>query len=189
MKEALKAFTGHFAPVPDEEFEQYAAMFRPVNVKRLDHLFREGDNVKSLYFLHTGVLRGYYLKDGAEHTCNFFFSPYMMTDVHSVRENTGTLMNVQALKDAECYEVDFMELEQLAFKNPNLLRVFFKMYEFLFQLSIKRQISFVYDSPKERYMKLFKERPNVIAEIPQHYIASYLGIQPETLSRIRRRIL
>jgi CRP-like cAMP-binding protein len=188
MKETLKAFTAHFAPLDDEEFEQYAAMFRPVHIKRLDHLFREGDNIKSLYFVHTGVLRGYYLKEGAEHTCNFFFSPYMMTDVHSVREDGPTIMNVQALKDAECYEADFVALEQLALQNPRLLRVFFMMYEFLFQQSIKRQISFVYDTPRERYMKLFKERPEVIAAIPQHYIASYLGIQPETLSRIRKKI-
>lgn len=188
MKEALKAFTTHFAPLPDEEFEQYAAMFRPVQVRRLDHLFREGDNVKSLYYVHTGVLRGYYLKDGVEHTCNFFFAPYMMTDLFSVREDKPTIMNVQALKDTECYEVDFAELEKLAYQNPNLLRVFFKMYEHLFQLSIQRQISFIYETPRERYVNLFKERPNVIAEIPQHYIASYLGIQPETLSRIRKRI-
>lgn len=188
MKEALKAFTSNFAPVPDEEFELYASMFRRVDVRRLDHLFREGDNIKSLYYIHTGVMRGYYLKDGAEYTCNFFFSPYMMTDLFSVREDKPTIMNVQALKDAECYEVNFDELEQLAFKHPGLLRVFYKMYEHLFRFSIQRQISFIYDSPRERYVNLFKERPNVIAEIPQHYIASYLGIQPETLSRIRKKI-
>ncbi|MCW4467706.1 Crp/Fnr family transcriptional regulator [Flavobacterium sp. MFBS3-15] len=188
MREALKAFTTQFAPLSDEDFNRYADLFRLVNVRRLDHLFREGDNVNKLYYVNTGVLRGYYLKEGVEHTCNFFFSPYMMTDLFSVRDNVPTLMNVQAIKDSECYEVDFAEIEELAFQNPDLLKVFFKMYEHLFRLSIKRQISFIYDTPTERYVNLFKERPNVIAEIPQHYIASFLGIQPETLSRIRKRI-
>jgi len=54
---------------------------------------------------------------------------------------------------------------------------------------VMRQLSFIYDTPQERYIKLFSERPKVIAEIPQHYIASYLGIKPESLSRIRKRIL
>lgn len=188
MKEMFRAFINHFAPLSEDEFHLLAEMFRPVAIRKMDHLFREGDNIKKLYFIHTGVLRGYYMKDGIEHTCNFFFSPYMMTDLFSVRENTPTLMNVQALKDTECYAADFLEIEQLAYSRPELLKVFFKMYEHLFQLSIKRQISFIYDTPKERYLNLFKERPNVIAEIPQHYIASFLGIKPETLSRIRKKI-
>jgi CRP/FNR family transcriptional regulator, anaerobic regulatory protein len=188
MRETLRAFINHFAPLAEEEFNALASLFNPVKVRKMDHLYREGDHVKKLYFVYTGVLRGYYIKDGAEHTCNFFFSPYMMTDLFSVRENNPTLMNVQALKDTECYEADFLEIEQLAYRNPELLRVFFKMYEHLFQLSIKRQISFIYDTPKERYLNLFRERPNVIAEIPQHYIASFLGIKPETLSRIRKKI-
>lgn len=189
MRETLRAFINHFAPLPEEEFSQLAELFRPLAVRKMDHVFREGDNISSLYFVHTGVLRGYYLKDGEEHTCNFFFSPYIMTDLFSVRENTPTLMNVQALKDTECYEADFVQLEELAYRNPNMLKVFFKMYEHLFQLSIKRQVSFIYDTPKERYLNLFRERPNVIAEIPQHYIASFLGIKPETLSRIRKKIM
>jgi CRP/FNR family transcriptional regulator, anaerobic regulatory protein len=189
MREALKAFVDHFAPLPNEEFAVFADMFRPLNVRRLDHLFREGDTVTSLYYIHTGLMRCYYLKEGVEHTCNFFFSPYMMTDLLSVRDNVPTIINVQALKDSECYEVDLLEIEQLAFQKPELLRVFYKMYEHLLQFSIKRQVSFIYDTPGERYMDLLKERPNVIAEIPQHYIASYLGIRPETLSRIRKKII
>lgn len=97
-------------------------------------------------------------------------------------------MNVQALKESECYECDIEELEALIKIYPNLLNVFFKLYESLLVTSKKRQQSLIFDTPKERYLNLFRERPNVIAEIPQHYIASYLGITPETLSRIRKKI-
>lgn len=188
MKEHFKIFTDFFGEVPDEDLAMLASMFRPVAVSKMNHLYSEGDNVTKLYFVSRGTLRGYYCKDGEEHTCNFFFGPCMVTDLFSVRQDITTQMNLQALKDSDCYEADFLAVEQLAFVRPDLLRVFYKMYEFMFSNSIARQISFIYDSPKERYLNIFKERPNIIADIPQHYIASYLGIKPETLSRIRKKI-
>ncbi|WP_294818325.1 Crp/Fnr family transcriptional regulator [uncultured Flavobacterium sp.] len=189
MKDTLKAFLNHFAPLSDRETNEVASLFRPVMIRRLDHLYKEGDNIKSLYYIHSGVMRGYYPKNGTEHTSSFYFGPTMMTDLPTIRDNTPTQMNMQALKDTECYEADFNAVEQLAFSNPSLLRVFYSMFEHLLNELINRQVSFIYDTPRERYINLFKERPHIIAEIPQHYIASYLGIQPETLSRIRKKIV
>lgn len=188
MRDTLKAFIAHFGEVTEDDLNALASLFSPVAVKKMNHLYSEGDNITKLYFLNTGALRGYYSKEGEESTCNFFFAPYIITDLFSVRMNEATQMNVQALKDSDCYEADFLEVEQLAYKKPELLKVFYRMYELMFTKSIARQKSFIYDTPKERYLNLFKERPNVIAEIPQHYIASYLGIKPETLSRIRKKI-
>lgn len=189
MKENLRAFFNQLSKgITDEEFEACAAMFTPVQVKKMDHLFKEGDNVKNIYFLHTGVLRGYYLKEGVQHTSFFHWPPHIITDIYAFREKVPSVMNVQALKDTECYEADFEAMENLVKTYPSLLTVFFKLYESIIVKSKARQLSFVYDTPKERYLKLFKEQPHIIAEIPQHYIASYLGIQPETLSRIRKKI-
>lgn len=188
MKKDFKIFATHFGEVSDEDLDLLVGLFNPVDVKKMNHLYSEGDNITKLYYVKKGVLRGYYIKDGEEHTCNFFFAPYMVTDLFSVRQQIPTQMNVQALKDSECYEADFLLVEQLAFERPELLKIFYKMYEHMFSGSIARQISFIYDRPKERYLNLFKQRPNIIAEIPQHYIASYLGIKPETLSRLRKKI-
>lgn len=60
------------------------------------------------------------------------------------------------------------------------------MFEFMLNDLVNRQVSFIYHTPRERYLNLFKERPQLIEEIPQHYIASYWGVQPETLSRIKK---
>lgn len=188
MRETLKNFLDYFSPLSEEDFNLCADMFSPVNIRKMDHLYREGDNVKTVYYIHTGLMRGYYMKDGVEHTSSFYFGPIIMTDLPTVREDIPTKMNMQALKDAECYEANYEELVKLAFNHPELLKVFYRMLEFITNDLINRQISFIYDTPKERYINLFKERPNIIAEIPQHYIASYLGIKPETLSRIRKKI-
>lgn len=188
MRETLKAFLSYFAPVPEEQFVKFADIFSPVPIKRLDHLYREGDNVKNLYYIHDGLMRGYYPKEGVEHTTSFYFGPCLMTDLPTVKDNTLTKMNMQALRETQCYEANYEEAVRVAFENPELLKAFYRMFEFLLNDLINRQVSFIYDTPQERYLNLFKERPKIIAEIPQHYIASYLGIQPETLSRIRKKI-
>ncbi|MCW4467705.1 Crp/Fnr family transcriptional regulator [Flavobacterium sp. MFBS3-15] len=188
MKERLKTFTATMATLTDEEFEAYALLFRPMQVKRMNHIFTEGHLVKHIYYLDHGVMRSYYMNEGREITSGFHFAPFIMTDIFSLREKVPTAMNLQALRDTECYEISIDELEALIVRYPNLLNVFFKLYEILLLRSKKRQLSLIYDQPRERYLKLFKERPEIIAEIPQHYIASYLGIQPETLSRIKRKI-
>jgi CRP-like cAMP-binding protein len=188
MKDRLKIFTAQLATLTDEEFEAYAALYKPVHVKKMNHLFSEGHMVKHIYYIDSGLLRSYYHKDGNDYTMGFQFAPFIITDVFSLREKKPTAMNLQALKDSECYMADIDELEALVVVYPNLLNVFFKLYETLLLRGKKRQMSFIFETPKERYLNLFKERPNVIAEIPQHYIASYLGIKPETLSRIRKKI-
>lgn len=188
MKERFKAFTATLATITDEEFEALAALFRPVGIKKMNHLFTEGHYVKHIYFVDQGVLRGYYINNGRDITAGFHFAPFVVTDIFSLRAKVPTAMNLQALRDSECYEANIDEVESLIVRYPNLLNVFFKLYEALLVRSKQRQLSLIFDPPKERYLKLFRERPEIIAEIPQHYIASYLGIQPETLSRIRRKI-
>ena len=185
----LKIFTSRFATLSEEEIEALLAIFNPKPIKRLDHLFTEGSIVKELYFINEGVMRGYYVKDGKEITTNFYFGPTMMTDISTIRKEIPTLLNIQALKTCDCLAANFAELEALAEQYPNINEVFFKFMEHLYMFGFMLQLTFIYDTPQERYIKLFSERPKVIAESPQHYIASYLGIKPETLSRIRKRIM
>ncbi|KAF2519583.1 Crp/Fnr family transcriptional regulator [Flavobacterium salilacus subsp. salilacus] len=189
MLEQLKIFSLRFCELSTEELGKLAALFSPTPVKRLDHLFTEGDMINKLFFISDGVCRGYYLKDGTECTTNFYFGPSIMTDLIAVRTKKPSSLNVQALKNSQCYTADFENIEDIIFKYPNVYTMFFKMIEHLFMEKTKREVSFIYDSPEERYIKLFSERPKVIAEIPQQYIASYIGIKPETLSRIRKKIL
>jgi CRP-like cAMP-binding protein len=189
MYQNLKTFTSRFINLSEEEAEELLSIFKPSPVKRLDHLFLEGEMIDKIYFINEGVLRGYYIKDGKEYTTNFLFGPTIFTDITSIRKKVPTLINFQALKATDCLVAQFSDLEDLTNKSPNIEHIFFKFMEHLYLFGVMRQLSFIYDTPQERYIKLFSERPKVIAEIPQHYIASYLGIKPESLSRIRKRIL
>ena len=189
MHQNLSIFTSRFVNLSVQESDELLSIFKPYPVKRLNHLFLEGELVDSIYFINEGVLRGYYTKEGVEYTAIFLFGPTMFTDVTSIRKKVSSLINLQALKATDCLVAKFSDLEELANKHPNIEHIFFKFMEHLYLFGVTRQLSFIYDTPQERYIKLFSERPKVIAEIPQHYIASYLGIKPETLSRIRKRIL
>ena len=188
MIDNLSFFLSRFAKLSEEELEAFIAIFTPISIKKLDHLFLENDMISHIYYINDGIMRGYYNKENTEITTNFYFGPTMMTDFVAVRSNLPTQMNVQALKNCNCMVAKFSDLDNLIDKYPNIESVFFKFLEHLYLFGVMRQQSFIFDTPQERYVKLFGERPKVIAEIPQRYISSYLGIKPETLSRIKNRI-
>nr|WP_315176130.1 Crp/Fnr family transcriptional regulator [uncultured Flavobacterium sp.] len=188
MIDNLSFFLSRFAKLSEQELEAFIAIFTPISIKKLDHLFLENDMISHIYYINDGIMRGYYNKENTEITTNFYFGPTMMTDFVAVRSNLPTQMNVQALKNCNCMVAKFSDLDNLIDKYPNIESVFFKFLEHLYLFGVMRQHSFIFDTPQERYVKLFGERPKVIAEIPQRYISSYLGIKPETLSRIKNRI-
>lgn len=188
MTDNLRFFLSRFAKLSEEELEAFVAIFTPFSIKKLDHLFLENDMVSQIYFINDGIMRSYYNKANTEITTEFYFGPTIMTDLLAVRSNQPTQMNVQALKHSTCMVAKFSDLDNLIDKYPIIETVFFKFLEHLYLFGVTRQHSFIFDTPQERYLKLFGERPKVIAEIPQRYVSSYLGIKPETLSRIKNRI-
>ena len=188
MNDNLRFFLSRFEKLTDQEMDAFIAIFKPLTIKKLDHLFLEGEMVSSIYYINDGVMRGYYNKENEEISTHFYFGPTIVTDLIAVRGTVPTKMNVQALKNCTGMIANFSELDALIDRYPTIESVFFKFLEHLYLFGVARQHSFIFDTPQERYIKLFGERPKVIAEIPQRYIASYLGIKPETLSRIKARI-
>ncbi|MEM0543406.1 Crp/Fnr family transcriptional regulator [Flavobacterium sp. j3] len=188
MLDNIRFFLSRFEKLSDEELEAFIGIFKPLSINKLDHLFIESEMVSSIFYINEGVMRGYYNKENEEITTHFYFGPTIVTDLLAVRGTVPTKMNVQALKNCTGMIANFSELDTLIDRYPTIESVFFKFLEHLYLFGMARQHSFIFDTPQERYMKLFAERPKVIAEIPQRYIASYLGIKPETLSRIKARI-
>ncbi|SOD96118.1 Crp/Fnr family transcriptional regulator [Spirosoma fluviale] len=182
-------FLQRFCPFTETESDALFALFEPLAAGRKQHLQQEGDRVERVYFVQSGVLRGYYLKEGEEITSNFYFGPTLTGDVVALREKTTTRLNIQVIEEGILWQARLAQIDELSEQYPIMYRLFMVFFERLYAFNHKRQLSFIYDTPTERYLKLFAERPKVIAQIPQHYIASYLGIKPESLSRIRKRIM
>jgi CRP/FNR family transcriptional regulator, anaerobic regulatory protein len=189
MYQNLKAFTSRFESLSEDETAALLGIFKPISIKKKEHLFKENQLIKEIFFVSEGILRGYYTKDGKEITSNFLFGPTIFTELSTIRNEVPTKINMQAITEVTCLSASFSELEKLTFQYEKIESIFMKFVEHLYLFGLSRQHSFIFDSPQDRYLKLYSERPKVIASIPLQYIASYLGIQPETLSRIRRRII
>lgn len=188
MEANFKSLTNSIYPLTDEEAAALKAHFKPRKIAKKEFLFKEGELNHCLYYIDSGTFRGYCLKDEKELTFGFYFSPTFYANIIAIKEQTPSKYSVQALDDAVVMEADMRAVEELGAAYPNILRLFIRFYESIFAFSVNRQLSFICDSAEERYLKLFLERPKVISEMPLVYISSYLGIKPESLSRIRKKI-
>jgi CRP/FNR family transcriptional regulator, anaerobic regulatory protein len=178
-----------FVSLNKEEEEAFATILHVVYLKKKDYLFSQGQLCDRISFLNKGCLRLFYNIDGIENTIQFFFDGSWYTDYGSFLTGKPGTEITQALEDCEVVQFKKDAIYQLYSVYPVFERVGRVMAEnaFLSLSSLNKMLT--NEEPEERYLNLLKQRPELIQKIPQHYIASYLGIQPESLSRIRKRIL
>jgi CRP/FNR family transcriptional regulator, anaerobic regulatory protein len=157
--------------------------------KKKEFLLQEGQVCDKVTFINNGYTRLFYNVEGTENTIQFFFSDSWYTDYSSFLTGQPTIENMQALENSEVVQFKKEDLYRLYAEMPIFDRVgrVFAENAFL-SLSQLNQMR-TNEEPELRYLNLLERRPELIQKIPQHYIASYLGIKPETLSRIRKRIL
>ena len=150
-------------------------------------LLREGEISKNLYFIKKGCLRMWFNKDGKDITFQFFFEGQAVASIDSFISNQPSLYTLESIEPSTILSISKDNFEQLnqiypEFKDrfQDILFQRFRNYAQLFLSRIK-------DTPRERYEDLIKNHPEIIKRVPQHYIASYLGITPVSLSRIRNK--
>jgi CRP/FNR family transcriptional regulator, anaerobic regulatory protein len=169
-----------------------ASFLKVLEVKKLkkkEFLLQEGKVCDRISFINSGIVRLFYNVDGEENTIQFFLPNSWHTDYASFLTEQPSLENLQALEAAEILQMRKKDLYELYQKHPIFERVgrIFAEQAFLSVTRLNRMLT--NEEPQERYLNLIKQRPELIEKIPQHYIASYLGIKPESLSRIRKRLL
>lgn len=162
-----------------------------LNVKQYakkELILRAGDICRNTYFINYGCLRYYYNVDGQENTAQFFFENGWYTDFDSFLTGRPSRQNIETLEPTELLILSAKDVAQLYEEVPKFERFGRMMAENAFLGVRKRNEMLENQTAEERYLTLMKERPKVFERIPQHYIASYLGIKPPSLSRIRKRI-
>ncbi len=151
-------------------------------------ILKEGQICRYSYFINRGCFRYFYNVNSQENTGQFFFENGWYTDFSSFLTQNPTRQNIQALENSEILLLSSKSLNQLYSEIPKFERFGRLIAENAF-LGIQKKSEMLENlTAKERYLNLIKERPKVFERIPQHYIASYLGIKPPSLSRIRRQI-
>jgi CRP-like cAMP-binding protein len=175
--------------VPDDEFAAYIAFCDTRLYKKGEHVFKHGDIPRFNVFITKGCMRTYYIgADGTERTTLFAEEGYWTGDLESMRAMAPTQQNLQALEDCEVITLG-REKWEYAYKTFPWIAAIHAMGQQRRAAKLTEHLGrLLTESPEANYLKLVQERPKLVQRVQQYYIASYLGISPETLSRIRKKL-
>lgn len=177
-------------PIKKSDEEIILAHFKSVHLKKKEHLFIQGIRCDVIGFIISGTTRVYYLdQKGIEHVLYFGLKDWWISDIGSFYYGGNSLLGGQALEDTEILTVNPENMELLLAKVPILERLFREITQRNLAALQRRFLSTVSETADQRYQRLLERSPNIEQLVPQHQIASYLGILPESLSRMKRQLL
>ena len=161
--------------------------FNNLSIPSKTILLEEGKVADKLYLIRKGCLRLFFYNNGKDITFQFFFEGDFVASFDSLHKRTPSLFYLESIEPTELTVIKRDDFYTLINNDSSLRKLYeenlndpFHTYQQLFLSRIK-------NTPQQRYEELLKEYPNIIKRVPQHYIASYLGITPVSLSRIRNR--
>lgn len=173
----------------DEE-ELAKTLFIPKKLKKKQYLLQQDDVCKYLTIVEKGVLRSYTVDDaGTEHILQLALEGHWVTDMYSFLSQEPAIYNIDAVEDSELLLITNRSLDELYEKIPKFER-FFRLLGQKNILSLQRRLTGSLSfTAEDKYLQLTKNFPDLLNRVPQHMIASYLGITRETLSRIKKNLL
>ena len=169
----------------DEEIEKMETCFTPERIGKSDFFLKEGQYCKSVAFVEKGSFVYFDLLDGEEKICDFAFENDWITQYQSLLKSTPAETNIQASENALILKMDMEKIEELSASIPKITEMRAALAEEYFTETAKRASQLANLQAEERYNILMEEKPEINQRIPQYQIASYLGVKPQSLSRIR----
>lgn len=177
-----------FIPLTEEEQQVLFSYLRYQDVKRKEHLLRQGQICSANYFVLKGCLRMYYINDnGTEQIVHFGIDNWWITDYDSLDKRIPSQYFIQAVEHAEIAVLDRQVQDELFARIPALERYFRLVLQRAYTAAQQR-IRYIFDySGEERYLHFSRSFPEFMQRVPQYMLASYLGFTPEFLSKIRAK--
>lgn len=188
MQDILFDYLAKYIPLTEDEKNAIISLDIFRSVKKGTTLLKEGQKSKDSYFVMKGCIRTYYVFDSEEKTTAFYTEMEALTPPCVISQSPSEYY-ISCVEDSiiTVSNADMeVEMNSKFPKFETLCRIFAE------ELLAKQQIdfdAFKTSSPEQRYLSLLKNRPDLIQRVPQHQLASYLGIKPQSLSRLRARIL
>lgn len=167
------------------EVERILECFTLKEIKKTEFFLKEGQYCQSVGFVEKGNFIYYQIVDGEEKICDFAFENDWITHYKSLLGNIPSEINIKALENAEIYLLNLKQMEKLSETLPTVNLIRSRLAEQYFTKSTQRATNLTNLDAKGRYHALLEEIPFIHQRVPQYYIASYLGIKPQSLSRIR----
>jgi CRP-like cAMP-binding protein len=188
VTDALKVAIQTMVSPTEEEMEMFLKCFTLKTYKRKEVVIEEGQVCRYIWFLNKGLARDFYYRNQAEHTSDFFIENSFLTNYESFLTRKPSIGSIDALEDCEMLMISYDSLQKLYNESNVWEKTGRIIAERLFLRAKRRKDDLIANSPELLYLFLVQERPQVIQRVPQYYIASFLGISPEHLSRIRKKL-
>lgn len=174
----------------DDEFERFKAFLIPKKIRKHQFLLHAGEVSRYFAFVEKGCLRQYYIDaNGVEHVVQFAIEDWWISDMYSTLSNTPATYNIDALEDSEVLLFERSRLDELCEAVPQFDRFFRILLEGAFIAKEKRIAAAISFSAEQQYLSMLELYPHIVQRVPQTQIASYLGITPQSLSRIRKELV
>ena len=189
MKEFWK-FTDSYVLFSQQEKAIIQEYLTPKTFSKNHLLVDLGDISKEIYFIIKGCIRYYYITDDGREVTGFIFQEQMMSGSHnSFFSQVPSSQILETIEDSEVLVLGYTGLIELYQKVPKMNELVRKILEHRFSFAQSVIASLIINKPEERYRQLLKQQPDLVNRVPLHILATYIGITPVSLSRIRARKL
>ena len=187
MTTELNNFIKSFVELTDKELLSITSCFTIKTIKKGKYLLKAGQVCKDFVFVKTGCIRMFYLSDTIEVSAWFSLAGSGAMEVQSFISESPSICFLQTIEDSEIYILSKTKLENLYLTEPKTQELMRKIWELALVMIIPRFSSLQNDTAEKRYLDLMRN-PELMRQIPQKHLASFIGITPTSLSRIRKKI-
>jgi CRP-like cAMP-binding protein len=189
MFELLHQKIASIIAIKDEEFDYLKSLFIPKKLRKRQYFLQEDEVCKYQAFVEKGILRSYTVDEkGSEHILQFASEGWWMADLSSYLTNEPSFLNVDAIEESELLLITKPSWEEAMKKIPALEHYFRIILQNHLIATQKRLLQSLSETAEEKYIRFMNTYRECLTRVPQHMIASYLGIKRETLSRVRKQM-
>ncbi|WP_271768704.1 Crp/Fnr family transcriptional regulator [Aquimarina algiphila] len=188
MVNNLTEYVRNYIEISDEEMELFYQYLKVIKLKKKAYVLEEGKVCRARYFIVKGCLRSYYIDEkGVEQIMDFAIDKWWYTNYNSLLDQSPSENFIQALEDTVLLELSLDSFEELTTKLPKIDRLFRIIMERTVIANSNRIKYTRVLSGEEMYQVFLKANPQFFQRVPQYMIASYLGLSPEFISKIKKR--
>jgi CRP-like cAMP-binding protein len=189
MKQKLVEYFSQISPLTAEEAEAIKESSVIKNYKKGTFLLKEGQLATNTFFVFEGLIRQFVLADGEERTTTFFTENQWVISLNGFDESQPSQHYWLCEEDCVLLIGNDNSAQNIFKIHPRLESIARKIIENTFSEYQQMMMNYLKDSPEQRYLRLIETKPDLIQRIPQYQLASYIGVKPESLSRIRKRLM
>lgn len=179
-------------PLNDSKWIEYTNSFQRIEVPAKTILLEEGEISKKLFIIEKGCIRVWFNNNGKDLTTQFFFENQSVASIESFMKKMPSPVVIETIEPSVIWWISKKDLDKILEEIKEIPELRDRFIKMLFERTfdyMKHFVSFIKDSPTQRYLNLIEERPQVLQRVPQHYIASYLGVSTVHLSRIKSKLV